>query len=452
MRYDVKKALDTLNISAVGNNKDVENAERLLNINENVSFFSPVTCVIVSENINSGSLSGIAILTDKRFIFHYKASSNELTEEVALNEISSINCSGNSKKGCCLEIHTVTKIYNIFLYYKQEMIQYIQNLFMWAINNAKANISVTSQKDLQPTQPLPSQQPTQQAAQSTFQQIPISTYNRSPMVKCKYCQSLIDPKAKICPYCRKTLKYSKAPLIILLIVISVIFISVLAATFGKTNQKNNTGATNQNETGTSDIITANSKYEPSLLASVMELNEDQDLAMQDIFNKCGILELKSVKEFQSGEEKTSYHIEDIETEDYKNLNFTIIVWVNNDTKAVEEIYFHDQDIYVDGEVLAQVSDYYVSRKQRMNYRVAVQLAIAKLIKYPDTAKYKSDGGWDFDIVDDYIIAESSFDAKNDFGMTITENFTAKFDRSSKKLVYLKLGDDEYASNDYESND
>lgn len=160
MRYDVKKALDTLKISAFGNNKDVENAEMQLYRNESVSFFSPATCVIISENISSRSLSGIAILTDKRFIFHYKVSSNELTEAVSVNEINSINCSGNGKKSSCLEIHTSTKTYSIILYYKQKMMQYIQNLFEWTVNNAKSNTSVTSSQEYL--------QPTQSALNSTF--------------------------------------------------------------------------------------------------------------------------------------------------------------------------------------------------------------------------------------------------------------------------------------------
>lgn len=162
MRYDVKKALDTFNISAIQNNPDIINSERLLNEYEQVLFISPVNGAIFSGNKSSENLIGIAILTSTRFIFSYKAPPNEITEETPLNEIHSVNFSGNNKKGDYLEVHTSTKTYYIFLYLKQKMKQYLQELFIWAKNNALTNKFVPNQESIQIKQMY--QQPLQERA------------------------------------------------------------------------------------------------------------------------------------------------------------------------------------------------------------------------------------------------------------------------------------------------
>ena len=41
-----------------------------------------------------------------------------------------------------LEIYTITKTYDILVSYRQDMMQYLQELFMWAKNNAAENNNV----------------------------------------------------------------------------------------------------------------------------------------------------------------------------------------------------------------------------------------------------------------------------------------------------------------------
>lgn len=149
MRHDVAQALYNFQISNEGINRDIENVERLLNEYEQVLFIAPVNGIIVSDNKNSENLMGVAILTSTRFIFHYKATPNELTEEASLDEICFVKFSGTNKKGDYLEIHTSAKTYYILLYFNQKTKQYLQDLFAWAKNNAATNKLVPNQQSMQ---------------------------------------------------------------------------------------------------------------------------------------------------------------------------------------------------------------------------------------------------------------------------------------------------------------
>jgi hypothetical protein len=181
----------------------------------------------------------------------------------------------------------------------------------------------------------------------------------------------------------------------------------------------------------------------SLLAKTMDLTEQQEQDMQAIFDACGVVEIKEVIKFQEGEENTSYHIRDDETEHYIGMSGNIVVWVNNGTKAVESIYFNDQDIYVDGAVVAQVPDYYISSDQRDAYRVSAQVMVKKCLNYPDTAEFGAASKWSFGVRDGYDVIQSSVTAKNAFGVESTEDFQIKVDRATGTAVSLILGGTEY---------
>lgn len=181
----------------------------------------------------------------------------------------------------------------------------------------------------------------------------------------------------------------------------------------------------------------------SLLAKTMDLAEQQEQDMLAVFDACGIVELKEVTEFQSGEGHTSYHINDDETEHYSGVDNAIVVWVTDSTKAVEAIYFADQDIYVNGSVVAQVSDYYVSSAQRDEYRVTAQLLVKQCLNYPDTAQFGAASKWSFGVRDGYDVIQSSVTAKNAFGVESTERFQVKINRGSGEPVSLIIGNTEY---------
>lgn len=179
----------------------------------------------------------------------------------------------------------------------------------------------------------------------------------------------------------------------------------------------------------------------SPLAKTMNLNSSQEENILKIFESCGIGEITSVSEFQEGEGHTSYHLEDKETEAYKGAEYTIVVWIDNSNKTIESIYFHDQDIYLNGEVIAPVTNYYVNSTDRDKYRVTVQLAIKELLNYPDTAEFPAFSGWAFGIEDGTVIVQSTVTAKNAFDIESTSAFQVKFE--SGNITSLILDGKEY---------
>lgn len=188
-----------------------------------------------------------------------------------------------------------------------------------------------------------------------------------------------------------------------------------------------------------------SKQEPkSLLAETMDLTEQQEQDLLEVFTACGILEVKEVTQFQEGESQTAYHVRDVETDSYRGMDGTIVVWLDNSTKAVNAIYFDDRDIYVDGAAVAQVSSFYVSSAQRDEYRVSVQLLVKECLNYPDTAQFGSASKWAFGVNEDgYDVIQSSVTAKNAMGVESTENFQVLIDRSTGSPVSLNIGGTEY---------
>jgi len=186
---------------------------------------------------------------------------------------------------------------------------------------------------------------------------------------------------------------------------------------------------------------ASSTNQQSILAKTMDLDSDQEANMLKILEACGIGEVTSVSVFQSGEDQTSYYLEDKEIEVYKGAEYDVVIWVDNTNKTINSIYFHDQDIYLDGKMITPITDYYVNSSDRDKYRVATQLAITELLNYPDTAEFPAISGWVFEIEDDTIIVQSTVTAKNAFNMESTSTFQAKF--VSDSITSLIMDDTEY---------
>lgn len=181
--------------------------------------------------------------------------------------------------------------------------------------------------------------------------------------------------------------------------------------------------------------------EKSVLASELDLTTEQENSMLEIFAQCGIGEITSASKFQSGDGHTSYHLDDAETAHYWGVNNTIVVWVDDESKIIESIHFHEQDIYVNGEVLGQITDYYVNSLDRERYRAYSQTAVNQILNYPDTAEYPAKSGWRFGIEEGVVIAQSSVIAKNAFGVESTHKFQVKY--INKTITSLILDETEY---------
>lgn len=119
-------------------------------------------------------------------------------------------------------------------------------------------------------------------------------------------------------------------------------------------------------------------------ANTMNPDPSQEASILKVFESCGIGEITSASVFQEGEGHTAYHLEDKENKACKSI-----------------------DYYLNGDVIAPVTNYYVNSAERDKYRVTVQLAIKELLNYPDTAKFPSISGWTFEIEDGTVIVQST---------------------------------------------
>lgn len=130
MRNDTIQALEEYKIITIGNKKNIQKAEALLNATEKVLFVTPTNLVVAAVNTRKREkLPGVVILTDQRILFNYQIMLSSSTEFVALDEIRSINSSANGMTGGHIEIHTMTKSYDILVSYKRDMVQKIVQVF-----------------------------------------------------------------------------------------------------------------------------------------------------------------------------------------------------------------------------------------------------------------------------------------------------------------------------------
>lgn len=139
MRNDTIRALEDFGIKTLGNQKSIESAEALLHADERVLFVTPTNIVVTTTNTRKKDrLPGVVFLTDKRLVFQFKALASFSSEVVPLEEIRSLNCNGNGLTGGHVEIHTMTKSFDILVSYKKDAIQNIQRVFENARNAVPA--------------------------------------------------------------------------------------------------------------------------------------------------------------------------------------------------------------------------------------------------------------------------------------------------------------------------
>ena len=136
MRKDIEEALTRFKINSLGNKKNIESFELILKEDENVLYISPTNMEIINVNTRKKErLPGVCALTNKRFIFQYKILLNTNIESISLDKIDSINAFSNGITGSHIQIHTITKTFDMLCSYKKEIMKNIEEIFENAINN-----------------------------------------------------------------------------------------------------------------------------------------------------------------------------------------------------------------------------------------------------------------------------------------------------------------------------
>lgn len=168
------------------------------------------------------------------------------------------------------------------------------------------------------------------------------------------------------------------------------------------------------------------KTKKSELATLLDVSDEQEANILKIFKECGIDDVKSVKPFNAGEKMSSYSLSSADTSN-------IVVWVSNDKKEVQEIYFNDYDIYKDGKCVSKITDYILTKDEKTTYQTASQLLIKDTLTVPSSAKFPSIYDWKFGKIDGVIIVQSYVNSKNAFGVEIKNEFQIKFDENGNPI-------------------
>ena len=229
------------------------------------------------------------------------------------------------------------------------------------------------------------------------------------LARCPECNKKVSIAAFSCPHCGFIFraynqidnmddyiypkKKSKAfRNFVVVIVVVLAFCAIVIAT-------QNSPSTPQSDAKANNPQNSVLASKRSILGETMDLSADQEIAMAEIFASCGIGEIVSARALQEGRHQTSYHLRDEETKYYQN---PIVVFVNNTTKTVDEIYygnsFGDFDIYLENAVVSNVTNYYVTSTERAKYieeviglaGEAVNRTDAAMLK--ETWTYKKDNG------------------------------------------------------------
>lgn len=106
------------------------------------------------------------------------------------------------------------------------------------------------------------------------------------MKKCKYCQTEIDLKAKICPNCRKP---QGAPIWVVVLIFFLIFVALFSSngsdTSDTTNNSNNNGSTNSGSNGEKFSYTISDSYSNGFsyyIEGIVTNNRDKDYSYVQI--------------------------------------------------------------------------------------------------------------------------------------------------------------------------
>jgi len=160
----------------------------------------------------------------------------------------------------------------------------------------------------------------------------------------------------------------------------------------------------------------------SILADVMELSPEKEDTITSFFSSVGIVTVVNASLVQAGETQTSFHIYDAETFAYRD---PIVVWLSNDDKSINAIYYKDNVVFKDNEIIAKVSDFYVSEVERKAMISSSKDYILSALEFPLSAEFKNT--WAFDkqekniAVQNIVTAQNAFGLKSDLFFQITFN-------------------------------
>ena len=211
---------------------------------------------------------------------------------------------------------------------------------------------------------------------------------------------------------KKQKKFNRGCLISFLIVAGVALALLLSTLYAAQNEK---------EYG------ANST---AIIANIGCTNE-QSAVINDIMVRCGIDKVSSIEhdELLDHDGLRGYRMK---TKDVNN----IIMYIDDAYNNVFSIRYADNDLYANGVVKDNITNYFLTTSEENNYQYRTQEAVKQILLSPDSAKFPSILNWQFIKNGSEVIVGSYVDAKNAFGTMVRHEFQAKYYQSEiESLIF-----------------
>lgn len=138
MREDFERLLKEFDVSTFGNKNKIKAMEELIKEDEKVLFIYPTNLTIRNANSRKKeTLPGVALLTDKRFVFKYKLAFESSIEVINLEHIENVNVTSSKLLAGSIQLNSLTKTYELLIGNKKGLAEKVGDTFEKAINNCK---------------------------------------------------------------------------------------------------------------------------------------------------------------------------------------------------------------------------------------------------------------------------------------------------------------------------
>ena len=231
--------------------------------------------------------------------------------------------------------------------------------------------------------------------------------------KCRFCQTEIPKKARVCPNCNRTLK-SHGCLVTILVMVAI-FVALGVAV----------------SQGVDDVEKHPEKYDDSIAAKYIEIDTEKGKNIDKILKECGISEVKSF-EHDASMDNASFEGEKIyrlETKEAKNIS----LYLNGDMD-VYTIRYSDHDLYKDGAKVAALQDYILTSKEATNLMIECEEKVKETLKSPSTAKFPNITEWGFKKEKNILTVQGYVDAQNSFGAELRSKFQFIIDSDTNTIT------------------
>jgi hypothetical protein len=169
------------------------------------------------------------------------------------------------------------------------------------------------------------------------------------------------------------------------------------------------------------------------------ITNDKSIKIIDVLKECGLNDVSSI---EHDELLDNAHVDGEKGYRVNSDGINIILYINKDD-TVNQVRWADKDLYKDGKVVSNISDYVFSIEEQSKIQVKCQDIVSQALKSPSTAKFPNITKWAFSKETEKIIVQSYVDSENSFGATIRSEFQVTFSKDDNNIISFIFNGEEY---------